>query len=310
MATQVKIFAGTATRYLAEKIAKAYNIELGKLTIARFSDGEMQPCYEETIRGDEIYLVQSTFPPADNLLELLLMIDAAKRASAKQIVVIIPYFGFARQDRKDKPRVSIGSKLVADLLRVAGVTRIVTMDLHADQIQGFFDIPVDHLYASKIFIPYIKSLNLENMAIAAPDTGGTRRAAVYAKILNSDLVISFKQREKANVVEKITIIGDVKDKDVILIDDIADTSNTLSKAACTLMDKGAKSVRGFITHPILSGRAYEIIENSCLTELVVTDTIPLRRESKKIKVLSTAELFADVIHKIHNYESISSHFIV
>lgn len=308
MSSLVNIFSGTATRYLAEKIAEDYNKKLGEAIVTRFSDGEYQPSFEETVRGNELFIIQSTFAPADNLFELLLMIDAAKRASASQVIAVIPYFGFARQDRKDKARVSIGAKLVANLLTAAGVDRIVTMDLHADQIQGFFDVPVDHMFASTIFIPYIAKMNLPNLTIASPDTGGTRRAATYAKLLNADLVIAFKQREKANVVEKFTLIGDVEGKDVILVDDIVDTAGTLVKAADTIYEKGANSVRAFCTHPILSGNAYEKLEKSKLSELFVADTIPLKKEHEKIKVLSTSKVFADVILRVHNCESISSHF--
>lgn len=308
MSTVVNIFSGTASKYLAERIANNYGKSLGKATLTRFSDGEFQPSYEETLRGSEVFIVQSTFSPSDNLLELLLMIDAARRASARQIVAVIPYFGFARQDRKDKPRVSIGAKLVSNLLRAAGVDRIVTMDLHADQIQGFFDVPVDHLYASAIFVPYLKKLNLENIAMASPDTGGTRRAASYAKVLNADLVICFKQRAKANVIEKMTVIGDVEGKDIVIVDDIIDTAGTITKAANLMIENGAKTVRAVCTHPILSGNALEKIENSEIAQLIVADTIPLKRESSKITVLSTASLFADVIGRVHNYESISSHF--
>lgn len=308
MSTVVNIFSGTASKYLAEKIANNYGKSLGKATLTRFSDGEFQPSYEETLRGSEVFIVQSTFAPSENLMELLLMIDAARRASARQIVAVIPYFGFARQDRKDKPRVSIGAKLVSNLLRAAGVDRIVTMDLHADQIQGFFDVPVDHLYASAIFVPYLKKLNLENLAMASPDTGGTRRAASYAKVLNADLVICFKQRAKANVIERMTVIGDVEGKDIVLVDDIIDTAGTITKAADLMMENGAKSVRAVCTHPILSGNAIDKIENSSISQLIVADTIPLKRESSKITVLSTASLFADVIGRVHNYESISSHF--
>ncbi|NVO03085.1 MAG: ribose-phosphate pyrophosphokinase [Bacteroidetes bacterium] len=308
MSTKVNIFSGRASVSLAEKIAAHYGNKLGEMSLSTFSDGEFQPSFEETIRGSELFLVQSTFAPSDNLMELLLMIDAAKRASAKQIIAVIPYFGFARQDRKDKPRVAIGAKLVANLLTAAGVHRIMTMDLHADQIQGFFDVPVDHLYGSSMFIPYLKSLNLPNLTMASPDVGGARRAAAYAKFINSDLVICFKQRDKANVVEKMTLIGDVKNKDIILVDDIIDTATTLTKAAGIMMDAGAASVRAVCTHPILSGKAYERIEASQLTEVIVSDTVPLKRESSKITVLSTAPLFADVIGRVHNYESISTHF--
>lgn len=306
---KVKIFSGTASRYLAENIALLYGAELGKITFTRFSDGEFQVAFEESIRGSDVFIIQSTFPPSDNLFELLLMIDAAKRASARQIIAVIPYMGFARQDRKDKPRVAIGAKMVANLLQAAGATRVMTMDLHADQIQGFFDVPVDHLYSSSIFIPYIQSLNLEQITVAAPDIGGSKRANAYAKYLNTSLAICYKERKVHNQVDRMTLIGEVDGKDVILIDDLIDTAGTITKAADMIMDLGAKSIRAFCTHPVLSGQAYERIENSKLTELVVTDTIPLRRESSKIKSLSVAELFADVVSKVHNYESISSNFI-
>ncbi|NLF42307.1 MAG: ribose-phosphate pyrophosphokinase [Bacteroidales bacterium] len=308
MSSEVNIFSGSASKYLAEKIAEHFGQPLGKSVLSRFCDGEFQPSFEETIRGNEVFLVQSTFAPSDNLFELLLMIDAAKRASAKQVVAVIPYFGFARQDRKDKPRVSIGAKLIADLLSAAGVDRIITMDLHADQIQGFFDVPVDHLYASSIFVPYLQNLNLPNLAMASPDTGGTRRAAAYAKFLNSDLVICFKQRAKANVIEKMTLIGDVTGKDVVLVDDIIDTGGSITKAADMMMANGARSVRAICTHPVFSGEAIKKIENSPFTEVIVTDTIPLKKTCDKITVLSAAKLFADVIRRVHNYESISSHY--
>jgi len=310
MANPTKLFSGSATRYLAEKIAEAYGEPLGNVVTSRFSDGEFQPSFEESIRGRDLFLIQSTFAPTDNLFELLLMIDAAKRASAKKIVAVIPYFGFARQDRKDKPRVAIGSKLVANLLTSAGVKRIVTMDLHADQIQGFFEVPVDHLYASTLFIDYIKGLNLPNLVMAAPDTGGTKRANSYAKHLGVDMAICYKQRKVANQVDSMTLIGDVKGKDVILIDDIIDTGGTLVKAAEVMLSNGANSVRAMCTHAVLSGPAYERINASGLTELVVTDTIPLKQESPKIKVISTAALFADVIKRIQNLQSISSHFVI
>jgi ribose-phosphate pyrophosphokinase len=308
MSCKVNIFSGSASRYLAQKIAQEYGKELGNEIVAKFSDGEFQPSFEETIRGSDVFIIQSTFAPSDNLMELLLMIDAAKRASSKQVVAVIPYFGFARQDRKDKPRVPIGAKLIANLLTAAGVNRVITMDLHADQIQGFFDVPVDHMYASSIFVPYVKSLNLPNLVMASPDTGGTRRAGAYAKFLNCEMVICYKQRIKANEVERMVLIGDVKDKDVVLVDDIIDTGGTITRAAKMMIENGAKSVRGLCTHPILSGKAYERIEKSYFDELIVTDTIPLKKESSKIKVLSTARLFADVIKRVNNHESISTHF--
>lgn len=308
MSCTVNIFSGSASRYLAKEIADEYGKSLGNEIVAKFSDGEFQPSFEETIRGSDVFIIQSTFAPSDNLMELLLMIDAAKRASSKQVVAVIPYFGFARQDRKDKPRVPIGAKLIANLLTAAGVDRIITMDLHADQIQGFFDVPVDHMYASSVFVPYIKSLDLPNLVMASPDTGGTRRAGAYAKFLNCEMVICYKQRIKANEVERMVLIGDVKGKDVVLVDDIIDTAGTITKAAKMMMDHGATSVRALCTHPILSGKAFERIEKSCFDELIVTDTIPLRKESPKIKVLSTAKLFADVIKRVNNHESISSHF--
>jgi ribose-phosphate pyrophosphokinase len=304
----VSIFSGRATRYLAEKIAESYGTALGNTIVVEFSDGEFQPSYEENIRGRDVFLIQSTFSPSDNLLELLMLADAAKRASARKIIAVIPYFGFARQDRKDKPRVTIAAKLIANLLITSGVSRIITIDLHADQIQGFFDVPVDHVYASNIFLPYIKDLNLKNLTMASPDTGGTRRAASYAKMLETGFVICYKQRAKPNVVESMALIGDVKGKDVILIDDIIDTAGSITKAAELIMNEGANSVRAFCTHPVFSGQAYERIENSALTEVVVTDTIPLKKESSKIKVLSTATLFAEVIRRVENYESISSLF--
>lgn len=304
----VKIFAGRTTKYLAEKIAESYGTELGKTTVTEFSDGEFQPCFEENIRGRDVFIVQSTFPPADNLLELLMMVDAARRASAKNIVAVIPYFGFARQDRKDRPRVTIAAKMIANLLTSAGVNRIVTIDLHADQIQGFFDVPVDHLYASSIFIPYIKSLKLNNLTMASPDTGGTRRAATYAKVLGTDFVIGYKQRAKPNEVEKMALVGEVKDRDIILVDDIIDTAGSITKAADMIMDRGARSVRAVTTHPVFSGKAYERLEESPFEEIVVTDTIPLKEHLDKITVLSTADLFSEVIRRVENYKSISSLF--
>ena len=311
MPFNVKIFSGRATRYLSKKIAESYGIAMGDQTILQFKDGEFEPCFNDSIRGDDVFIVQSTFPPADNLMELLLMIDAAKRASAKRIVAVIPYFGWARQDRKVKPRVPIGAKLTANLLEAAGVTRIMTMDLHADQIQGFFNIPVDHLYSSYLFLDYLKELNLPNLVMATPDVGGTRRANAYAKQLNVDLAICYKQRkvDVANVVESMTVIGDVEGKDVVMVDDMVDTGGTLCKAAEMFMEHGANSVRACITHPLLSGDAHSKIKNSKLVELVVTDTIPPKEKNERITVVSVAGLFADVIRKAHNYESISSKFI-
>lgn len=310
MESQVKIFAGKATEELARKIATAYGQPLGKVERYRFSDGELQASYEESIRGHSVFIIQSTMPSADNLMELLLLIDAAKRASASHIVAVIPYYGYARQDRKDKPRVAIGAKLVADMLTTAGATRVMTMDLHADQIQGFFNVPFDHLYGSTIFLPYIKSLQLDNLTIAAPDMGGSKRANAYAKHLKAEMVICYKQRAKANVVESMTAIGEIEGRNIILIDDLVDTGGTLCKAADMMLDRGALSVRAICTHPVLSGNAYENIENSKLKELIVTDTIPLKKECSKIKVISVADLFAKVINSVHKYESISSNFIM
>lgn len=305
----VKIFSGRASVYLAEKIAKTYGISLGNVIINTFSDGEFQPSFEESVRGSDVFIVQSTFPPSDNLMELLMMIDAAKRASARRIVAIIPYFGLARQDRKDKPRVPIGAKLAANMLTAAGVNRIMTMDLHADQIQGFFEVPVDHLFASTIFIPYIKSLNLPNLTMASPDMGGTKRANAYAKFLHAEVAVCYKQRKQANVIEEMFLIGDVAGRDVIIVDDMVDTAGTLAKAADIMMENGATSVRAIATHAILSGKAYEKIQNSKLTELIVTDTIPLHQQCDKIRVLSVADLFSDIIKKVFNHESISNTFI-
>ncbi|MCA1752194.1 MAG: ribose-phosphate pyrophosphokinase [Cryomorphaceae bacterium] len=310
MSSSVKIFAGGASEDIGSRIAEGYGQKLGSLKRSRFSDGEFQISYEESIRGNYVFLVQSTMPPTDNLMELLLMIDAAKRASAYKIVAVMPYFGFARQDRKDKPRVAIGAKLVANLLTAAGVDRVMTMDLHADQIQGFFEVPVDHLFASSIFLPYVESLDTANVIMAAPDTGGTKRANAYAKHLNVDLAICYKQRKVANQIENMTVIGDVEGKDVLLVDDIIDTAGTLTTAADMMMDKGAKSVRAMCTHAVLSGPAYERLEKSAIHELIVTDTIPLKQKSKKIKVLSTADLFADVIHSAINHQSISKYFVI
>jgi ribose-phosphate pyrophosphokinase len=304
----VSIFSGRASEYLAKKIAKSYGTPLGKTTFVDFSDGEFQPSFEENIRGRDVFIVQSTFAPTENLFEILLMADAARRASARKITAVIPYFGFARQDRKDKSRVAIAAKLVANLLITAGITRIITIDLHADQIQGFFDVPVDHLYASNIFVPYIHSLQLPNLTMASPDTGGTRRAASYAKMLNTGFVICYKQRAKPNEVEDMSLIGDVTGRDVILMDDIIDTAGSITKAGELIMNNGAASVRAFCTHPVFSGKAYERIAASPFTEVIVTDTIPLKQECDKIKVLSTADLFAEVIRRVENYESISSLF--
>ncbi|MBZ4676843.1 MAG: ribose-phosphate pyrophosphokinase [Anaerophaga sp.] len=306
----IKLFSGTNTRYLAEKISLCNGRELGNINLTRFSDGEFTTAYEETIRGAHVFLIQSTFPPSDNLFELLMMIDAAKRASAYKLVAVIPYFGFARQDRKDKPRVAIGAKLVADLLTTAGVDRIITMDLHADQIQGFFDIPVDHLYASSIFVPYIRKLDPEDLVVASPDVGGTKRANTYAKFLDAPMVICHKHRSKANIVDEMRIIGDVAGKNVVIVDDMVDTAGTLTTAADMMIEQGAKSVRAFATHPVLSGPAYENIEKSKISEVYVTDSIPLREKSDKIKVLSAAQLFADTIDKVYNYQSISTQFVI
>ncbi|MFI3321732.1 MAG: ribose-phosphate pyrophosphokinase [Rikenellaceae bacterium] len=308
---KIKFFTGRASRYLAENIAKSYGAELGNSSILEFSDGEFQPSFDESLRGCTVFIVQSTFPPVDNLFELLMMIDAAKRASAHRIVAVLPYFGWARQDRKDRPRVSIAAKLVADMLTVAGADRIMTMDLHADQIQGFFNVPVDHLYASGIFVPYIKSLQIEDLVVAAPDMGGAKRANAYSSYLNTPIVISHKQREKANVIGSMTVIGDVKDKNVIILDDMIDTAGTITKAADMMMEKGAKSVRAAVTHPVLSGPAYDRINASALCEVIVSDTIPLdsTQDISKFKVLSVAEIFADIIERVYNYKEISSRFM-
>src|SRR6056297_1675555 len=306
----LKFFAGRSSRPLAEKIAKSFGIELGKTNVLEFSDGEMQPYYEESVRGCIVFIIQSTPPPAENILELLLMIDAAKRASAYKVVAVMPYYGYGRQDRKDKPRSSIGAKLTANLLLSAGVDRVMTMDLHADQLQGFFDVPVDHLYASSIFVPYIKNLNLDNLVIASPDMGGTKRANAYSKFLHTPMVICHKSRKRANEVAKLTVIGDVKDKNVIILDDMIDTAGTVTKAADMMIEQGALSVRAFATHAVLSGPAYERINDSKISEVVVTDSMPIKPLSEMIKVLSVSEVFADVINKVYNYQSISSNFIV
>lgn len=305
---KVKIFSGSTSRNLAEKIALSYGLPLGDVSVPRYSDGEFQPSIDESVRGCDVFFIQSTFPPADNLMELLLLIDAAKRASAHMVTAVIPYFGLARQDRKDKPRVPIGSKMVANILMAAGADRVMTMDLHAPQIQGFFDIPVDHLDSLVIFIPYIKSLDLDNLVLAAPDIGASKRVREFAKVLNCDMVICDKERKRANEVASMVVIGDVKDKNVVLIDDICDTANTLAKAAQLLMDEGATSVRAVCTHPVLSGKAYETVENSALRELVVTDTIPLKSSSSKIKTISVDRLFANAIRNVCEYGSISSLF--
>ena len=295
---------------MAEEICQELGVELGKMNTQRFADGEFEVSYEESIRGREVYLVQSTFPNSDNLMELLLMIDAAKRASAKSIVAVIPYFGWARQDRKDKPRVSIAAKLVSDLLTTAGVDRVITMDLHADQIQGFFNVPVDHLYASSVFIPYIQSLNLDNLVIATPDVGGAKRANNYAKYLDVPLVLCHKQRAKANVVANMTVIGDVQDKNVILVDDMVDTAGTITKAADLMMSKGAKSVRALCSHAIMSDPASERVDACSRSEMIFTNSIPYNKDCKKCTIISVAKLFADTIHRVHSNESISSQYLI
>jgi ribose-phosphate pyrophosphokinase len=307
---KAKIFSCTNSVILAESIAKSFGEDLGNVITSTYSDGEFQPSYEESIRGTRIFIIASTNPGPENLMELLFMLDAAKRASARHITAVIPYFGWARQDRKDKPRVPIAAKLVAKMLETAGATRIITMDLHADQIQGFFEKPVDHLYASTIFLPYLKSLNLDNLTIASPDMGGSKRAYAYSRALESDVVICYKQRKKANVISHMELIGDVTGKNVVLVDDMVDTAGTLTKAADLMIERGALSVRAICTHPILSGNAYQRLEDSKLEQLIVTDSIPLTQKSSKIKVLSCADLFADVMHKVHNNKSISSNFIM
>lgn len=312
MSTPVKLFAGTESKYLAEKIAQEYGQDLASIDIQRFKDGEFQPIIRESVRGDHVFFIQSTFAPSDNLMELLLMIDAAKRASAGYICAVIPYYGMARQDRKDKPRVAIGAKLVADLLTAAGADRIVTMDLHAAQIQGFFDIPFDHLESTPIFYEYLLNLGLDNLVIASPDIGGSKRARNYAQYLKTDFVICDKSRSKANEIDTMTIIGDVEGKNVVLVDDMIDTGGTICRAANLMLEKGALSVRAMCTHPILSGDAVDKIENSDLEELVVTDTLPLKhdsKESKKIKILTVAPLFATAIRNTHEHKSINSLFI-
>ncbi|MBL7927458.1 MAG: ribose-phosphate pyrophosphokinase [Bacteroidia bacterium] len=306
---QVKIFSGSGSLYMAKHIADAYGQPLGDVTVQRFSDGEISPFFNESVRGCDVFIIQSTFAPTENLMELLMLIDAAKRASAHYITAVIPYFGFARSDRKDKPRVSIAAKLVANLLTAAGVTRVMTMDLHAPQIQGFFDVPVDHLDATAIFVPYIKQLNLPNLLIAAPDMGGVHRARSYAKFFNAEMAICDKHRKRANEIESMQVIGDVTGKDVILVDDIIDTAGTMTKAAEILLERGATSVRAFCTHPVLSGKAIERIEQSVIKEIVVTDSIAAKHTCSKIKVLNTGDLFARAIKKVYNYESISPLFL-
>ena len=310
---KLKIFACKASKEFALKVAKALNLELGDSDVITFSDGEFQPSYNESVRGATVFIIQSTFPPTDNLFELLLMIDAAKRASAHKVIAVMPYFGWARQDRKDKPRVSIGAKLVANMLHAAGCDRVMTCDLHADQIQGFFDFPVDHIYASAVFLPYLKSLNIENLAIAAPDMGGAKRANAYARYLECPVIICHKSREKANVVGSITAIGDVAGKNVVIVDDMIDTAGTLAKAANVLKEMGALSVRACATHPVFSGPAYDRIAESELEEVIVADTIPLSndpaKDKSKITVLSMTKMFADIIDKVYNYETISTSFI-
>ena len=310
---KLKIFACKASKEFALKVARVLNLELGDSDVITFSDGEFQPSYNESVRGATVFVIQSTFPPTDNLFELLLMIDAAKRASAHKVIAVMPYFGWARQDRKDKPRVSIGAKLVANMLNAAGCDRVMTCDLHADQIQGFFDFPVDHIYASAVFLPYLKSLNIENLAIAAPDMGGAKRANAYARYLECPVIICHKSREKANVVGSITAIGDVAGKNVVIVDDMIDTAGTLAKAANVLKEMGALSVRACATHPVFSGPAYDRIAESELEEVIVADTIPLSndpaKDKSKITVLSMTKMFADIINKVYNYETISTSFI-
>ena len=306
----IKIIGCQSTLELAKKISKSLDTEICNTSVVEFSDGEFEPSFDETVRGSHVFLVQSTIPPSENLMELLLMIDAAKRASAYKIIAVIPYFGYARQDKKGKPRVPIGAKLVANLLMAAGVDRIMTMDLHADQIQGFFEVPVDHLYASTLFVPYVQGLNLDNLIIASPDMGGTKRANTYAKFLNSQVVVCYKHREKANEISKMMIIGDVKGKNVILVDDMVDTAGTLTKAADLMIDNGAKSVRAICTHGLFSSNAYERINNSKLTEVVVTDTVIKKHSSEKIKVITTAEIFANTIDAVMKKKSITKNFLI
>lgn len=304
------LVAGRSNPELAKRIAEHLKMDLFPVDILQFKDGEIQVYFNDTIRGKDVFIIQPTFSPADNIIELLITIDAAKRASARNIVAVVPYFGYARQDRKDKPRTSIGSKLMCNLLTTAGVNRIITMDLHADQIQGFIEVPVDHLFASNVFIPYIRSLNIPDICIASPDTGGTKRASTYAKALDCELAIGYKQREKQNEVASLQIIGDVKDKNVIIVDDIIDTAGTLCKAAGRIKEMGAKSVRAMCAHGLFSGTAIENIEKSVLDEVLVTDTIPLCRPCDKIKQVSVSQLLAEVIQSVVDNTSISSHYYV
>lgn len=311
MSKEIKIFTGRASKELGEQMAKEFGMTPGNVSVSEFSDGEFQPSFEETVRGQDVFIVQSTMPPTDNLMELLLMVDAAKRASARKIIAVIPYFGFARQDRKDKPRVAIGAKLVANMLMAAGVDRLMTMDLHADQIQGFFEVPVDHLYASTVFFPEIQRMAKNgDVVMAAPDVGGAKRANSYAKKLNLGLAICHKQRKKANVISEMTVIGDVHGKNVVIVDDMIDTAGTLTRAADLLIEGGAKSVRAYCTHAVLSGPAFERLEASNITELIVTDTIPLKKECSKIRVVSVAGLFSDIINSLVQNKSISKHFVI
>ena len=310
METQVKIFSCTQSKELSKVISEHFGQELGNVNFSHYSDGEFQPSFEESVRGARIFIIGSTHPSSDNLMEMLLMLDAAKRASARHITAVIPYFGWARQDRKDKPRVPIGAKLIAKLLEAAGATRIMTMDLHADQIQGFFEKPVDHLFASSIFIPQLKKMELDNLTVASPDMGGSKRAYAYSKFLASDVVICYKQRAKANIISHMELIGDVTGKNVVLVDDMVDTAGTLTKAADLMVERGAVSVRAICTHALLSGDAYEKIENSKLEELIVTDSIPPKKESKKVKVLSCAKLFAEIMYNVHHNKSISEKYII
>ena len=306
---EAKIFSCTQSKDLAIKIAEKFGISMGNVTFSHYSDGEFQPSFEESVRGSRVFIIGSTHPSSDNLMEMLLMLDAAKRASARHITAVLPYFGWARQDRKDKPRVPIGAKMIAKLLETAGATRIITMDLHADQIQGFFEKPVDHLFASSIFVPYLESLNLDNLTIASPDMGGSKRAYAYSKFLKSDVVICYKQRQKANVISHMELIGDVQGKNVVLVDDMVDTAGTLTKAAELMLERGAISVRAVCTHGILSGNAHERIENSSLEELIITDSIPSKKESPKIRILSCADLFGSTMKNVHLNKSIHENFI-